>query len=150
MVFQAQRWLPNRTLVVVGDSAFSALEWWPALAQRGITVVTRLRWEAALSEPAALRLPGTNGRPRQKAKRLPTWRHILNDQTTAWRRLTVPGWYGESDPVVEICTRTAGWDNTGFPPGPPRWGLIPDPTPPVHPPALLGTDLTPTPLTIVS
>jgi DDE superfamily endonuclease len=27
MIFQAQRWLPQRTLVVVGDSAFSALEW---------------------------------------------------------------------------------------------------------------------------
>src|SRR3954463_14241123 len=27
MIFQAQRWLPDRELVVVADSAFSALEW---------------------------------------------------------------------------------------------------------------------------
>jgi DDE superfamily endonuclease len=52
MGFQAQRWLPHRTLVVVGDSAFSALAWLQALAQRGITVVTRLHLEAALYEPA--------------------------------------------------------------------------------------------------
>src|SRR4051794_29110432 len=44
MILQAQRWLPNRDLVVVGDSAFSALEWLHALVQQNITVITRLRW----------------------------------------------------------------------------------------------------------
>jgi hypothetical protein len=150
MVFQAQRWLPHRELVVVGDSAFSALEWLQALAQRGITVVTRLRLDAALYEPAPLRLPGTNGRPRKKGKRLPTLRHILNEQTTAWRRLNVPGWYGEGDRVIEICTRTAIWYHTGLPPVPIRWVLIRDPTQRFDPQALLCTDLTQTPLTIVS
>jgi DDE superfamily endonuclease len=48
MIFQAQRWLPQRELVVVGDSAFSALEWLHALARQKITVVTRLRLDAAL------------------------------------------------------------------------------------------------------
>ena len=48
MILQTQRWLPHRPLVVVGDSAFSALEWLQALAQRGVTVVTRLRLDAAL------------------------------------------------------------------------------------------------------
>jgi len=91
MVFQAQRWLPDRTLVVVGDRAFSALEWLPTLVRQRITVVTRLRLEAALYEPAPFRLPGTNGRPRKKGKRLPTLRHVLNNQTTAWQRLLVPG-----------------------------------------------------------
>jgi len=47
MVFQTQRGLSPRDLVVVADSAFSALEWWQARAPRGVTVVTRLRWEAA-------------------------------------------------------------------------------------------------------
>jgi DDE superfamily endonuclease len=48
MILQAQRWLPDRLLVVVGDSAFSALEWLHALVRKNITVVTRLRWDAAL------------------------------------------------------------------------------------------------------
>jgi hypothetical protein len=48
MIFQTKRWLPHRPLVVVGDSAFSALAWLPSLVQRNITVVTRLRLEAAL------------------------------------------------------------------------------------------------------
>ena len=66
MIGQAQRWLPDRELVVVGDSAFSALEWLSALVQRNITVVTRLRLDAALYDPAPVRRPGTNGRPRKK------------------------------------------------------------------------------------
>src|SRR5918912_4087601 len=93
MIFQAQRWLPRRELVVVGDSAFSALEWLHALARQNITGVTRLRLDAALYEPAPFRPLGTNGRPRKKGKRLPTLRHILNRKTTRWQRLTVPGWY---------------------------------------------------------
>jgi hypothetical protein len=41
MIFQAQRWLPHRRLVVVGDSAFSALEWLYSLVRQHITVWMR-------------------------------------------------------------------------------------------------------------
>ena len=150
MIFQAQRWLPDRALVVVGDSAFSALEWLHTLIRQKITVVTRLRWDAALYEPAPFRPPGTNGRPRKKGKRLPTLRYLLNHKATRWQRLTVPGWYGEGDRVIEICSRTAVWYHTGLPPVPIRWVLIRDPAQRFDPQALLCTDLTQSPLTIVS
>src|SRR5947209_3658214 len=103
MILQTQRWLPDRDLIVVADSAFSALEWLHVLVRRGITVITRLRLDAALYEPAPFRPPGTNGRPRKKGKRLPTLRHILEQKTTTWQRLTVPGWYGEGDRLIEVC-----------------------------------------------
>jgi DDE superfamily endonuclease len=150
MIFQTQRWLPHRTLVVVADSAFSALEWLQAIAQRGVTVVTRLRLDAALYEPAPFRPPGTNGRPRKKGKRLATLRHILNSRTTSWQRLTVPGWYGEGDRVLEVCSRTVVWYHTGLPPVPIRWVLIRDPAQGFDPQALLCTDLSQSPLTVVS
>jgi DDE superfamily endonuclease len=150
MVLQAQRWLPDRPLVVVGDSAFSALEWLHALVHKNITVVTRLRLDAALYEPAPFRPPGTNGRPRKKGKRLATRRHILDHKTTSWQRLLVPGWYGEGDRIIEICSRTAVWYHTGLPPVPLRWVLIRDPQQRFDPQALLCTDLTQSPLTIVS
>jgi DDE superfamily endonuclease len=150
MIFQTQRWLPNRTLVVVGDSAFSALEWLSALMRRNITVVTRLRLDAALYEPAPFRPPGTNGRPRKKGKRLPTLQRVLECRATRWQRLLVPGWYGEADRVIEVCTRTAVWYHTGLPPVPIRWVLIRDPQQRFDPQALLCTDLTQDPLTIVS
>jgi DDE superfamily endonuclease len=150
MIFQVQRWLPHRTLVVVGDSAFSALEWLHALVQRNITVVTRLRLDAALYEPAPFRAPGTNGRPRKKGKRLPTLRQVLERKATRWQRLLVPGWYGEGDRVIEVYSRTAVWYHTGLPPVPIRWVLIRDPLRRFDPQALLCTDLQQSPLTIVS
>jgi hypothetical protein len=149
-IFQAQRWRPYRELVVVGDSAFSAWQGLQALARQKITVVTRLRLEAALYEPAPFPPPGTNGRSRQKGKRLSTLRRVLEGRTTRWPRLTVPGGYGEGDRIVEICTRTAVWHHTGLPAVPIRWVLIRDPQQRFDPQALLCTDLTPNPLTIVS
>jgi DDE superfamily endonuclease len=150
MIFQTQRWLSHRDLVVVGDSAFSALEWLQALVRQNITVVTRLRWDAALYEPAPFRPPGTNGRPRKKGKRWPTPRQLLNQQTPAWQRWLVPGWYGEGDGVMEICTQTAVWYHTGLPPVPIRWVLIRDPQQRFDPQALLCTDPTQSALTVVS
>ena len=150
MIFQTQRWLPDRTLVVVGDSAFSALEWLSALVCRSITVVIRLRLDAALYEPAPFRRPGTNGRPRQRGKRLPTLRQVLESKATRWQRLTVPGWYGEGDRVIQVCSRTAVWYHTGLPPVPIRWVLIRDPLQRFDPPALLCTDSSQNSLTIVS
>jgi DDE superfamily endonuclease len=149
MIFQAQRWLPHRRLVIVGDSAFSALEWLHALVRQHITVVTRLRLDAALYDPAPVRRPGTNGRPRKKGKRRPTLRQVLENKATRWQHLLVPGWYGEGDRVIEVCTRTAVWYHTGLPPVPIRWVLIRDPQQRFDPQALLCTDLTQNPLTIV-
>jgi hypothetical protein len=150
MILQAQRWLPQRELVVVADSAFAALEWLQALIRQNITVITRLRLDAALYEPAPARLPGTNGRPRKVGKRLSTLRQILERKATRWQRLTVPGWYGEADRVIEVCTSTAVWYHTGLPPVPIRWVLVRDPAQRFDPQALLCTDLTQSPLTIVS
>ena len=150
MMFQLQRWLPDRALVVVGDSAFSALEWLHTLVRQKITVVTRLRLDAALYEPAPFRPLGTNGRPRKKGKRLPTLRHLLHRKATRWQRWTVPGWYGEGDRVIAVRSRTAVWYHTGLPPVPIRWVLIRDPQQRFDPQALLCTDLRQSPLTIVS
>jgi len=77
-------------------------------------------------------------------------RHLLHHKTTRWQRLTVPGWYGEGDRVIEICSRTAVWYHTGLPPVPIRGVLIRDPAPRFDPQALLCTDLAQSPLTIVS
>jgi hypothetical protein len=43
----------------------------PGAALPSVTVVTRLRLDAALYEPVAPRLPGRVGRPRKTGKRLP-------------------------------------------------------------------------------
>jgi hypothetical protein len=149
LVLQARRWLPDRALVLVADSGFAALDLLAALARRGVTCVTRLRLDAALYEPAPPRLPGALGRPRTKGARLPTLAEVLADNGTPWRRVAVPGWYGEGDRVVELCSGTAVWRHAGLPVVPIRWVLLRDPHRRFDPQALLCTDLTQDPLRVV-
>jgi len=149
LVLQARRWMPDRPLVLVTDSGFSALEFLAALVRQEITCVTRLRLDAALYGPAPPRRPGAVGRPRTKGARLPTLAEILADKTTRWRRVTVPGWYGEGDRVVEICSNTAVWRHAGLPVVPIRWVLLRDPCRRFDPQALLCTDLGQEPLQVI-
>lgn len=59
MLTQVRRWLPQRTMVLVADSSFAALEFLDVLRQlpMAVSVVTRLRLDAALYEPAPERQP---------------------------------------------------------------------------------------------
>jgi hypothetical protein len=56
---QLRRWLPARALIVVADSSYAALELlaWCARQARPVTVITRLRLDAALYRPAPARRP---------------------------------------------------------------------------------------------
>ena len=142
MVRVVQRWLPERSLVVVADSGFAALEFLAAVTTPRCSVVTRLRLDAALYEPAPPRRPGQPGRPRKKGRRLPTLAQIAADQATRWQALTVGLWYGEVNRVVEISTGTAVWFHSGMPPVAIRWVLIRDPQGRFATQALLSTDPT--------
>jgi hypothetical protein len=149
LVLQARRWLPDRRLVLVADSGFAALELLAALVRRGVTCITRLRLDAALYAPAPPRQPGTAGRPRTKGARLPNLAEALADRAAPWRRVAVPGWYGEGERVVEIHSGTAVWRHAGLPVVPIRWVLLRDPGHRFDPQALLCTDLDQDPVQIV-
>lgn len=66
MLRQVRRWYPHRTIVVVADSSFAALELLEALTQMSVPVhmITRLRLDAALYQPPPPRQPKQMGRPR--------------------------------------------------------------------------------------
>jgi hypothetical protein len=151
MLFQVQRWLPGRQLVVLADASFAAIDFLWRVTQRAnpICVITRFRQDAALYSPAPVRKEGQKGRPRKKGARLPTLEQILDDRETVWKKLAVPDWYGEGPKVVEIVSDTAVWFHNGMPPLPIRWVLIRDPKGRFKAQALLCTDLTIQPLQIV-
>jgi len=134
---------------VVGDSGFAALDLLAALARRGVVCVTRLRLDAALYEPAPPRKPRAVGRPRTKGARLSNLTEVLTDAATEWQRITVPGWYGEGERVVEVCSNTAVWRHAGTPVVPIRWVLLRDPQGRCDPQAPLCTDPARDPLQIV-
>lgn len=162
MLCQVRRWLPERVLVVVADSGYAVLDLldrcrtlkcrrqaWP------ITMITRLRLDAALYEPAPERKAGQTGRPRKKGKRLPTLGQVLKGSRTAWTTVTVARWYSQVERQIEVTSQTAVWYHSGMPPVSIRWVLIRDPQNKsqgqgFEPQALLCTDLEADPLQIVS
>jgi hypothetical protein len=152
LLLQLRRWLPDRALVVVADSGYAAIELLARCARlaRPIAVVTRLRLDAALYEPAPPRRPRQNGRPRLKGARLPTLAVRTADPTTAWGTVTVANWYGEGARTVEVASATAVWYHAGLPPLPIRWVLVRDPQGRFDTQALLCTDLAADPAQILA
>jgi hypothetical protein len=151
MMRVVKRWLPHRDLVVVADSSFAALELLAKVKRLSRTdLITRLRLDAALYEPAPPREPGARGRPRLKGKRLPTLAAVLAHEQTEWTTLKVDQWYGQGPREVEIATNTAVWYHAGKPPVAIRWVLIRDPQEQFKPQALLSTHLEHTPEQILA
>jgi len=149
LIFQLRRWLPMQPLIIVGDSAYAALDFLNACQtlKQPVTVITRLRLDAALYEPPP---PYSGrGRPRKKGKRLPTLQHLLDHEQTVWQRLTVP-WYNHQLRPIEIVTGTAFWFHFGLPGVHIRYVLIRDVAGKFDPQALLSTDLTLSPEQILA
>ena len=149
MLLQVVRWLPDRRIVVVGDSGFSAIDLLEALRSR-ICMITRLRLDARLFAPAAPRKAGTLGRPRRTGERLPTLAQRLVDPQTKWTPLVIPGWYGGTERRVEVATGAAVWSHPGRPVIPLRWLLVRDPIDRFKPQAFLCTDRDACPTDILS
>lgn len=140
MLLLAARWLPGREIVVTADSSFAALELL-ASVRSSVTVVTRLRLDAALYEPLAPRRQRQVGRPRKAGKRLPTLQAVAEDRKTRWQKLKVTNWYGGGERVVESVSRTCVWYHRGLPSVPIRFVLVRDPQEKFTTQALLSTRL---------
>ena len=144
MIRQLRRWLPDRALVVVADSTYAVLELLADAARlpQPVTVVTRLRLDAALYDPAPPREPGTHGAATRQ-RRAPT--DVGDPPARSGHPL------GDADrPLVRRRDRAGG----GRRPAPPsgttpasrpvalRWVLLRDPAGQFDPQALLSTDPT--------
>ena len=106
LLLMVKRWVPERPIVVVADSSFAALELIDAV-RRQVCIITCLRLDAALFDPAPQRAPGTIGRPLRKGARQPTLKAISTAEDTQWRAVTLSQWYGQGDKVIEIATGPA-------------------------------------------
>jgi hypothetical protein len=148
MIKQLRRWLPKRALVIVGDNSYAALDLLAACQTLAdpVTMVTRLRMDAALYEPAP---PYAGmGRPRRKGVRLPTPQAYLDDPDTQWTMVEVR-WYDGQVHEMELASATAIWFHYGKPVVPIRWVLVRDPLDEYETICLLCTDQTIAPLQIV-
>ena len=143
LIAQVRRWLPERAIVVVADSTYAVLALLASCIglPTPVTMITRLRLDAALYDPAPPREKGKKGAPRKKGRRQPTLTERLHDPQTVWERVTL-AWYGRTRRSVELASGTAVWYHGGLPVVPIRWVLIRDGEGTFDPQALLCTDLT--------
>jgi hypothetical protein len=148
MIFQLRRWWPKRKIVIVGDSSYAALDLLAACQTltEPVTVVTRLRMDAALYEPAPP-YPGI-GRPRRKGTRLPTPQAYLAVPDTEWTTHEMH-WYDGQVHEMELASATAIWFHYGKPAVSIRWVLVRDPLDEYETVCLLCTDQTVVPQQIV-
>jgi len=151
MLMQVRRWLPERSLIFVGDGSYSVLDLLLAAGRQHITLVTRLRLDTQLHAFAPQRLPkgsGRSGRPRNKGKRLPTLEQVAADETTCWTSVLLARWYSQGQREVEIVSQTVLWYSAGRR-VPIRYVLVRDPKGKFATQALLCTDLAASPQQIL-
>lgn len=151
MVYQLRRWLPDRQLILVVDSSYAALDFLHACQSmpNPVTVITRLRLDAALYTPKPREKKGQRGRKRKKGVRLPTPQAFIDDPRTRWQQATI-NWYDGRSRTVEIASGFSVWYHSGKPVVPLRWVLIRDPMEEFAAQALLCTDRSLQPARIVA
>jgi hypothetical protein len=145
---QIHRWLPDRYIVLVADSAFAAIEFLAAVRNHAC-VVTRLRLDANLfgfppQKPKGRGRPPIKGKPHKKLSAL------IKDRKVSWKRYRVSLWYGRTNRLVDIASGTALWYRSGVPPVLIRWLLVRDPKGELEPQAFLATNLNARPCDILA
>lgn len=122
-ILRIWRWFPEKQLIFVGDSSYAALDLLGAVRDK-VTVVTKLRLDAALYEVAPERVEGQMGRPRKKGKRLPTLKSLSENPQTIWEKVMV-NWYG-MEKEIELGSGTCVWFHVGKQAVPIRWVIVRD------------------------
>lgn len=145
-ILRIWRWFPEKELIFVGDSSYAAIDLLNAVREK-VTVVTKLRLDAALYEAAPPRKAGQIGRPRKKGKRLPTLSEVSQNRQTLWDKVRV-NWYGV-EREIEITSGTCVWFHVGKEAVPVRWVIIKDPLEKFETQALLCTNQATAPKKIV-
>lgn len=128
LLLQVKRWVGDRQVVAVGDSTgppggYAVIDLLNVLQGR-VSLISRLRLDAALYGPVPMPLPGQRGRKRLKGVRLPTLSKVAEDKATSWQNVEVADWYGGQTQTVDYCTGIALWYHTGKKPVAIRWVLV--------------------------
>ena len=134
----------------MGDNAYAVLDLLHCCQslREPVTLIARLRLDAALYAPAPTRQPGQNGRPALKGQRRPSLKTLLDQADVPWTVAEV-SWYDGTTRTVELTSQTAVWYRSGKPPVIIRWVLIRDPQGTFDPQALLCTDPSANPIQIL-
>ena len=148
MMQQVRRWLPGRRLVVVVDGGFAAVSLAIACVKHHLTMVSRLRWDAALYHHPGPQPPSKRGPKPTKGKRQRRLQSWAERSDTPWETVEVV-WYGGQLKTLWVFSRTALWYTPRQPPVAIRDVLVADPEGKLRMEAFFCTDLEATPVEIL-
>jgi hypothetical protein len=148
MMKQVRHWLPGRLLVLVVDGGFAAVSLALACAKHHVTMVSRLRWDAALYHSPAPQPPGKRGPKPLKGKRQRCLQGWAERVDTPWETVEVD-WYRGERKQLWVFSHTALWYTPRLPPVAIRYVLVADPEGKLRMEAFFCTDLKATPVQIL-
>ena len=148
MVKQTRRWLPGRLVVLVVDGGFAAVALAQACVNNHVTMVSRLRLDAALYHPPTPPPPGKRGRKPTKGPRQRGLKIWAARADTPWQETTVD-WYRGERKRLWVFSRTALWYTPGLAPVALRFVLVRDPAGKLSDAAFFCTDVHATPKQIL-
>jgi len=150
MIKQVRRWLPQHPLVLVVDGGLASLGLgWSCVAIEA-TMVSRLRWDAALYHPPPKRHPkGKRGRKPQKGKRQRTLHQWADRADTPWVEAEID-WYGGKKKKLWLFAHNALWYTPGWDPLPIRYVMVRDPQGKLRDEVFFCTDQDADPVDIVN
>ena len=122
-LLQVTRWLPGRPIIVVADSGYAVIELGLALVGRAV-MISRLRLDARLFEPAPPRPPGRVGRPRRVGRELPKLAAVAEDPATRWIPVALASRKDGRRHRCEMTSGAAVWYHPGSAPLPIRWIVV--------------------------
>jgi hypothetical protein len=126
MVLQVRRWLPERELILVLDGGFAAVDLARACQRHQVTMICRLRLDAALYHPPGPQPPGKRGRKPKKGPRQRRLTEWASRSDTPWDQVEVE-WYGGRRKRMQVLSRTGLWHRRGQDPVAIRYVLARDP-----------------------
>lgn len=114
MIKQARRWLPDADLIVVADGAYAVRKLLAACQRmlNPVTVIARLRVDAALFDSPPPRKPGQKGRPKIRGDRKSTARELSESESTEWTPVQMGG-DGDKAEMYEMTSDTGLWAPDG-------------------------------------
>ena len=149
MMKQVRRWLPGRQVVLVVDGGFAAVSLALACVTHHVTMVSRLRWDAALYHPPEPQPKGKRGPKPLKGKRQRRLQAWAERSDTPWETVEAV-WYGGQRKKLWVFSHTALWYSRGLLPVDIRYVLVCDPEGKLRMEAFFCTDLQATPAQILA
>jgi hypothetical protein len=141
IILQVRRWAgPERSIVVIADSAFACREICKVCIKNNVEFCTQLRLNASLHDfPPHSPKNKKRGRPRVVGQRLPNLEDLAKDKKQKWVRILAP-WYSGQTKALDVLTGTCLWYHNSVGGVPIRWVLTKDPNNERPPLAILITD----------